>query len=69
MSTLTTFRAQVIVNSHVESKRGATVHVERLELSSAGTALLTANSTSIDRGHRPADSELKTVDSAAIKRR
>lgn len=40
-------RVKVIMQSHVESEKGAVLHVERLELSLAGTALLTSTSKSI----------------------
>ncbi|MDQ0016777.1 hypothetical protein J2W23_005185 [Variovorax boronicumulans] len=47
MNTVIGRRVKVIAHSHVESKKGAVVHVERLELSRAGTALLTSTSESI----------------------
>jgi len=52
-------RVKVIVHSHVESKKGAVVHVERLELSRAGTALLTSTSESIS-SRRPARGDAAT---------
>jgi hypothetical protein len=43
----------VVVKSHVLSRDGATLKVERLELSKAGTRLITSTSKSIPDGQFP----------------